>query len=81
MNYEDIDDHTKEDIEEAIIWAKERLKHYEGSGHQIFVTACGDDLVSCSFAKPEWPGDFCGSGMDHAAEAIVMAVCEYLNGK
>jgi hypothetical protein len=36
--------------------------------------------VCCSFAKPSWKGDHCGRGMEHGAQAMVMAVCEYLNG-
>lgn len=43
------------------------------------MTASGNRVV-CSFAKPEWSGDHSGRGMDHGAEAIVMAVCEYIAG-
>jgi hypothetical protein len=78
--YDGIPEHIKEDICEATVWARETLTNYEGAGHCIYVTAKSNGLVVCSFAKPEWPGDHCGRGMEHGAEAIVMAVCEYLCG-
>lgn len=78
--YASISDDIKDDIELAARWAKEVLRDHEGSGHLLFVSASGANRVCCSFAKPEWPGDHCGRGMDHGAEAIVMAVCEYLEG-
>lgn len=71
---------TKDYIEEAIQWAITTLTEEEGSGHYIMVTAGDEGLVECSFAKPEWGGDHVGRGMEHAAEAIVMAVCEYMEG-
>lgn len=79
-SYHAVDEYTRNDIEEAIQWAKKTLTDLEGDGHQIYVTGRADRTVVCSFAKNEWPGDHCGRGMDHAAEAIVMAVCEYING-
>lgn len=78
--YDKVPEHTKEDIEAAIKWAKKTLTNLEGKGHLFYVIANGDRTISCSFAKPEWPGDHCGRGMEHGAEAIVMAVCEYING-
>ena len=78
--YAAVHEHIREDICEAVKWARETLTNLEGSGHQIYVTAVGDGLVCCSFAKIEWAGDHCGRGMEHGAEAIVMAVCEYMNG-
>lgn len=78
-SYDAVPDDIREDIVKAGVWARETLTNFEGSGHEIFVTASGDRVV-CSFAKPEWAGDYCGRGMDHGAEAIVMAVCEYING-
>lgn len=78
--YNAVSEYTREDLLEAITWATKTLTDLEGSGHQIYVTANKDGTVSCSFAKVEWAGDHCGRGMDHAAQAIVMAVCEYLNG-
>jgi hypothetical protein len=79
--YNNVPEDIKEDIVEACLWAKNTLTNFEGSGHQIFVTAeYKTQLVVCSFAKPEWAGDHCGRGMDHGAEAIVMAVCEYMCG-
>ncbi len=77
--YAEVPDHVKEDIEDAIKWAKATLTSLEGDGHQIYVTGNVTGVV-CSFAKVGWPGDHCGRTMDHAAEAIVMSVCEYMNG-
>ena len=71
---------AKENIGEAYAWATKTLTEREGAGHSVYVTAHGEGMVSCSFAKPEWAGDHSGRGMEHAAEAIVMAVCEYLCG-
>lgn len=79
--YAEVDSFTKDYIEEAIQWAITTLTEEEGGGHYILVTAeHGTGLVECSFAKPEWGGDHVGRGMEHAAEAIVMAVCEYMEG-
>ncbi len=48
----------------------------------FYVTAASEPgLVVCSFAKPSWNADHCSKPMEHGAEAIVMAVCEYLNGE
>jgi hypothetical protein len=78
--YARVPEDTKENIGEAYAWATKTLTEHEGAGHQIFVTAGRGRTVVCSFAKPAWPGDHSGRGMDHASEAIVMAVCEYLCG-
>lgn len=78
--YSKVPEHIRDDICEATKWARATLTKLEGAGHQFYVTAAGEGLVCCSFAKPDWAGDHCGRGMDHGAEAIVIAVCEYLNG-
>ncbi|MDR3547039.1 MAG: hypothetical protein P4M11_01970 [Candidatus Pacebacteria bacterium] len=81
--YEAVPAHIKEDICEAAAWARTTLTNHEGSGHSIDVTAAGSKhpgMVVCSFAKPQWPSDHCGRPMELGSEAIVMAVCEYLNG-
>jgi hypothetical protein len=80
--YEAVPDYIKDDIGEAITWAKKTLTDHEGSGHQFYVHGSHKNpgLVVCSFAKPQWSGDHCSREMEHGAEAIVMAVCEYLNG-
>ena len=79
--YQAVPDHVRDDILEALLWAKAKLTEHEGAGHQIYISAVHNkNLVCCSFAKPEWPGDHCGRGMPHGAEAVVMAVCEYLSG-
>lgn len=71
----------KEDLYAAVNWAKETLTNQEGNGH-IFdiVAAPAVNEICCVFSKPSWPGDHCGRGMSTGAEAVVMAVCEYLNG-
>lgn len=78
--YTEVNHFIKDYIEEAIQWAITTLTEEEGSGHYIMVTAGDEGLVECSFAKPSWGGDHVGRGMEHAAEAIVMAVCEYMEG-
>jgi len=80
QSYENVPDYIKEDVVEAGIWARNYMMRKEGEGHQFFVTANKDGTVCCSFAKPEWAGDHSSRGMAHGAEAIVMAVCEYING-
>jgi hypothetical protein len=70
----------KEDFIEAGVWARDTLRDHEGKGHHFELSAEPDGTLACSFAKPEWPGDHCGKGMPTAAEAIVRAVVEYLNG-
>lgn len=79
-DYAAVSENIREDICEATKWARETLTNHEGSGHQFYVTAEVNGLVVCSFAKPSWAGDHCGRGMEHGAQAVVMAVCEYLNG-
>lgn len=78
--YAAVPEHIRDDICEATKWARETLTNLEGAGHEFYVTAGSDGLVRCSFAKSEWAGDHCGRGMEHGAEAIVMAVCEYMSG-
>ena len=78
--YNEVSEDIREDIGLAHQWAIETLRDREGLGHQLFVIAGGDRQVVCTFAKPEWRGDHGGSPMDHAANAIVMSVCEYLSG-
>ena len=77
--YNAVPEHIREDICEASRWARETLTNLEGAGHSIYVHAHGA-WTRCSFAKVEWSGDHLGRGMEHGAQAIVMAVCEYLNG-
>lgn len=78
--YEAVPDHFKEDVIDAAIWARETLTQHEGGGHHFEISAEKDGLLSVSFAKPRWAGDHSGEPMPTAAEAFVMAVCEYLNG-
>lgn len=80
--YLKVDEEIREDIGLAYSWAKEQLRDLEGSGHLIYVHGHESKvgLVVCSFSKPSWAGDHCSRGMNTGSEAIVMAVCEYLNG-
>jgi len=78
--YRNTPQEVREDIVEAAIWARETLTNHEGSGHSIHVMGQVNGQCFCCFAKPEWGGDHSGSSMDTGAEAIVMAVCEYLSG-
>ncbi len=79
-DYEAVPEHIRDDICEASAWAKDKLMRHEGEGHQFYITSHSDGGVVCSFAKVEWSGDHCSRSMEHGAEAMVMAVCEYLNG-
>lgn len=80
-SYNAVPEHIREDIVEAGVWARDTLRDHEGLGHQFYVVSNGSDgMVVCSFAKPEWAGDHCSRPMESGSEAIVMAVCEYLNG-
>lgn len=80
--YEAVPEWVRDDIAEASKWARDTLRDHEGAGHCFYIT--GDrslpGAVVCSFAKPQWSGDHCGRPMEHGAEAMVMAVCEYLSG-
>lgn len=78
--YDAVPVHVREDIVEAALWARDTLMRKEGEGHDIQLSAEPDCTMVCSFAKPSWGGDHCGRKMDTASEAIVMAVCEYLEG-
>lgn len=75
--YESVDEEIKEDIVKALSWATKTLTELEGSGH-IFTLTASKNLVVCAFAKPEWSGEHYGEGMFHGAEAVVMAVAEYV---
>lgn len=79
--YDALPDHLKSDMIEAAIWARETLTKHEGSGHHFELIAHDyEGTLSCNFAKAEWAGDHSGSYMGTAAEAICIAVCEYLGG-
>jgi len=78
--YNSISEDIREDICKACEWAKNYLMRLEGEGHELYITRHSDRLVCCSFAKPEWRADHTSRGMDHGAQAVVMAVCEYVNG-
>jgi hypothetical protein len=78
--YNSIPEEIREDICEATIWAKDYMMRQEGEGHQFYVFGNSDGTTSCSFAKPSWGGDHHSRPMEHGAQSIVMAVCEYVNG-
>lgn len=79
----DVPEWIRHDLVEAANWARDTLTNLEGSGHHIVVTACQHNpgFVRCSFSKPAWASDFTGRPGEDAAEAIVLAVCEYIKGK
>ena len=68
QDYKNVPQYIKDDIGEAIAWAKNILTKEEGDGHMFYVYA-EKNRVACSFAKPEWSGDHCGRSMQHGAEA------------
>lgn len=73
-------EHWESDLSECIQWAVKTLTDYEGSGHLFEISIASDNRFVCSFAKPSWPGDHSSHPMFTAQEAIVLAVCEYLEG-
>lgn len=70
---------TRQDLLEAITWAKSTLTELEGGGHYFELGYCDDGFIAC-FAKPSWNADHVSQPMPTAQEAIVMAVCEYMSG-
>ena len=79
--YENLPDDPKTgDLFDALNWARNTLRDHEGSGHQFYIHATVAGEFQCSFAKPEWGGDHCSDAYPEACQAIIMAVCEYLNG-
>jgi hypothetical protein len=80
--FNELPEHLRTDLVEAAIWARDTLRDKEGAGHHFELSPDGVNggTMSCSFAKPEWPGDHSGAYMPTAAEAITIAVCEYLCG-
>jgi hypothetical protein len=83
--YAAVDEEIREDLGAALDWARTTLTNHEGAGH-IFNVLPYLTLnrkfkgLSCEFSKPEWSGSHASRPMATASEAMVMAVCEYLNG-
>ena len=80
QSFNNAPNHAREDLQGALDWAAETLRDHEGAGHSFHLHITKDGKFACSFSKPEWGGDHISRGMHEAPEAIVMAVCEYLNG-
>lgn len=74
-DFEQVDVLFKTYLEGALQWAKQRL----GVGY-CFQLEIVDGQFQCSFASSNWPRYYDGPPMATAPEAIVMAVCAYLNG-
>lgn len=74
-------EHIRDDLFEAITWARTTLTNKEGAGHlfEIGYSMKGEGFTA-SFAKPQRNADHSSQPMDTAQNAIVMAVCDYLNG-
>lgn len=77
--FEQTPDYAKDDLLMALEWAKNTLMNHEGSGHNFSLIIESGEFCCC-FCKPQWNADHCSQPMPTAPEAIVMAVCEYLNG-
>lgn len=79
--YDAVPQPIKDDLFEALTWARETLTNHEGAGHhfELAYDVKEEGFVAC-FAKPQWNADHASQPMNTAQEAIVMAVCEYLNG-
>ena len=78
--YNEVYEGVRFDLVEAAMWARDTLMRHEGAGHDFHISANRDRMLCCSFAKPQWSGDHHGPYMESASEAIVAAVCGYLNG-
>ncbi len=76
--FDETPEDIKGDLESALEWAKEKLKRKERGEYSFSLLY--EDGFKCCFSQPRWPSDHCSAAMPEAAEAIVMAVCEYLNG-
>lgn len=76
--FDAVDPDARDNLEEALAWARRTLTNHEGAGH--YFELIYEDGFKCCFAKPVWNADHCSQPMPTAPEAIVMAVCEYLNG-
>tara|TARA_R110000851_G_scaffold59347_9_gene137384 strand:- start:2093 stop:2410 length:318 start_codon:yes stop_codon:yes gene_type:complete len=72
---------VRDDLELALKWARKTLRKHEGAGHVFQLHSCKGEMFQCSVAKPEWLGDHVSRTMSEAPHAVVMAVCEYLNGE
>lgn len=84
--YAAVHDYHKHTLTGAIDWAHEKLFEAQDTSdnenYELQVIAAPEqNLLACTISKPSWAGDHCGGrGMPTGSEAIVMAVCEYLNG-
>jgi hypothetical protein len=79
--FNEVPESTRYNLNEALTWALETLEFKEGTGHsfEISFDEKSKGFVA-SFCKPQWKADHSSQPMNTAQEAIVMAVCEYLNG-
>ena len=80
MKPNDVDQEVREDLEKALSWAKTHLfikTKRVGYLFQIHGDR-NDGKVFCTIELPEWSGDFWGGPADTGSEAIVNAVCEFL---
>lgn len=78
--YAGIHQNIKDDIGLAIRWAEGALRSHEGDGHIFQICASHvQGQVMCTLSKPSWAGEHFSEPMPSGSEAIVMAVCEYLN--
>jgi len=77
--FDNVPEHIRDDLEDALDWAKQALTNHEGSGHRFSLIYQNGGFMCC-FCKPQWNADHASQPMPEAPEAIVMAVCEYLNG-
>jgi len=78
--YDRVGEDTREDLGRALQWASNTLLLREGGGHVFQVHPGPDRDVMCTFSKPSWGGEHSSRPMDLGSEAVVMAVCEYING-
>jgi len=69
------------DLFGSLVWARDKLMRHEGEGHIFNILANDEHQVCCCFSKPEWNADHCGEYMDDGSEAVIMVVCEYLDGE
>ncbi len=76
--FDETPEDVKGDLESALDWAKETLKTINNGEYSFSILY--EDGFKCCFSQPSWSSDHCSDAMPDAAEAIVMAVCEFMNG-
>lgn len=78
--FKEVPRHVRDDLADAVLWARSVLEAHEGAGHRFQIHATGSLHVVCTLNHPDWTTDHIGPPMPNGADAVVMAVCDYLYG-